>query len=115
MITGFIVPASRRARTSRPGSAPMYVRRWPRISPAPAELALALLAHGLGHLRLGDLRPVLLDDGRLVLAELLADRVELAAQDVLPLLLRSARLDVLADALPHLELCEPLALQAKRQ
>ena len=32
MITGFIVPASRRARTSRPGSAPMYVRRWPRIS-----------------------------------------------------------------------------------
>src|SRR5439155_1343780 len=32
MITGFIVPASRRARTSRPGNAPMYVRRWPRIS-----------------------------------------------------------------------------------
>ena len=32
MITGFIVPASRSARTSRPGSAPMYVRRWPRIS-----------------------------------------------------------------------------------
>src|SRR5919202_1731383 len=32
MITGFIVPASRRARTRRPGSAPMYVRRWPRTS-----------------------------------------------------------------------------------
>src|SRR6266496_171011 len=32
MITGFIVPASRSARTSRPGRAPMYVRRWPRIS-----------------------------------------------------------------------------------
>src|ERR1700752_1826136 len=32
MMTGFIVPASRRARTSRPGSAPMYVRLWPRIS-----------------------------------------------------------------------------------
>src|SRR3954462_8174262 len=32
MITGFIVPASRSARTRRPGSAPMYVRRWPRIS-----------------------------------------------------------------------------------
>ena len=32
MITGFIVAVSRSARTSRPGSAPMYVRRWPRIS-----------------------------------------------------------------------------------
>src|SRR5262249_45131989 len=32
MMTGFIVPASRSAGASRPGSAPMWVRRWPRIS-----------------------------------------------------------------------------------
>src|SRR5579859_1542911 len=32
MITGFLVPASLRARTIRPGSAPTYVRRWPRMS-----------------------------------------------------------------------------------
>ena len=30
--TGFIEPASLTARTMRPGSAPTYVRRWPRIS-----------------------------------------------------------------------------------
>ena len=30
--TGFIEPASLMARTMRPGSAPTYVRRWPRIS-----------------------------------------------------------------------------------
>ena len=30
--TGFIEPASVMARTIRPGSAPTYVRRWPRIS-----------------------------------------------------------------------------------
>ena len=52
----------------------------------------------VGHRRLGDLRAVLVDDGRLVLAELLADRVELLAQDVLALLLLHARVDVLADA-----------------
>ena len=51
------------------------------------ELALGLLEDVLGHLGLGDLRAVLLDDGRLVLAELLADRVELPAEDVLALLL----------------------------
>ena len=32
IITGFFVPASFSARTIRPGSAPTYVRRWPRIS-----------------------------------------------------------------------------------
>ena len=55
------------------------------------ELALGLLAHVIRHRRLGDLRAELLDDGRLVLAELLADRVELLAQDVLALLLLHAR------------------------
>src|SRR5207245_227540 len=46
-------------------------------------------------------------------AELLADRLELPAQDVLALLLRRARLDVVADAPAHLQLGEPLALEAK--
>ena len=77
----------------------------------PRELALGLLEDVLGHLRLGDLRPVLLDDGPLVLAELLADRVELAAEDVLALLLVDIRLDVLLDSLAHLHEREPLALE----
>ena len=78
----------------------------------PAELALGLLAHVVGHLGLRDLRAVLLDDGALVLAELLADRVHLLAQEVLALLLLGAGLDVLADAPAHLQLGEPLALEA---
>ena len=76
------------------------------------ELALGLLAHGLRHAGLLDLRAVLLDDGALVLAELLADRLHLLAQEVLALLLLGARLDVVADALAHLHLGEPLALEA---
>ena len=64
---------------------------------------------------LGDLRPVLLDDGRLVLAELLADRVELAAQDVLALLLLDPGLDVLLDAPAHLHERQALALHLERE
>ncbi len=80
----------------------------------PGELALGLLEDVLGHLRLGDLRPVLLDDGPLVLAELLADRVELAAEDVLALLLVDTRLDVLLDASAHPHESEALTLQLER-
>src|SRR5829696_6246150 len=230
MITGFIVPASRSARTRRPGSAPMYVRRWPRISassrtppsdmrtnsrpvardrladrrlararradqgqdgtaslvgldpallaqlahrevlrdalldvveprvvgvehlarvdgieplrglPAPRhrdqpvevgadhrrlarllahpleppQLLLGLLAHGVGHAGLGDLRAVLLGDGRVVLAELPADGLHLLAQEPLALLLLGAGLDVVADAPTDLQLREPLALELER-
>ena len=81
----------------------------------PGELALGLLEHVLGHLGLGDLRPVLLDDGALVLAELLADRVELAAEDVLALLLLDAGLDVLLDSPPHLHERQSLALQLESE
>ena len=77
----------------------------------PRELLLGLLEHVLGHLGLGDLPPVLLDDRALVFAELLADRVELTAQDVLALLLLDAGLDVLLNAPPHLHESEALALQ----
>src|SRR5207244_2925101 len=52
---------------------------------------------------------------RPVLAQLLADRVELAAEEVVALLLLCTRLGVVADALPHLQLRQPLALQAERQ
>ena len=79
------------------------------------ELALGLLADGLGQLGLRELAPVLVDDGGVVLAELLADRLHLAAQDVLALLLGGALLDVVADAPAHLHLGEPLALQRDRQ
>ena len=77
----------------------------------PVELALRLLAHLVGHARFPDLRPVLVDHRALVLAELLADRLELLAQEVLPLLGLRAGLDVLADAPADLQLGQPLALQ----
>ena len=78
----------------------------------PVELALCLLAHLVGHLSLGDLRPILVDDRSFVLAELLADRLELLAQEVLALLLLGAGLDVVPDAPPDLQLSQPLALEA---
>ena len=77
----------------------------------PAELALRLLAHLLGHVGLVDLLAVLVDDRCLVLAQLLADRFELLAQEVLALLLLGARLDVVADAAANLQLGEPLSLK----
>ena len=80
-----------------------------------AELALGLLADVVGHAGLVDLRAVLLDDGAVVLAELLADRLHLLAQEVLALLLLGAGLDVLADALAHLQLGQALALERERQ
>ena len=79
----------------------------------PAELALRLLPHLVGHARFADLRAVLVDHGALVLAELLADRLHLLAQEVLPLLGLRAGLDVLADAPAHLQLGQPLALQRR--
>jgi hypothetical protein len=79
------------------------------------ELLLGLLSDGLGHAGLFDLGAVLLDDRRVVLAELLPDRVHLLAQEVLALLLLHARVDVLADALPDLHRREPLPLQRERQ
>ena len=81
----------------------------------PSELLGRLLVGLLGHLRGLDLRAVLLDDRRVVLAELLADRVHLLAQEVVALLLVGALLDVVADALADLELLEALALQLQRQ
>ena len=79
----------------------------------PAELALRLLADVVGHVGRRDLLPVLLDHRALVLAELLADRVQLLAEEVVALLLLRAGLDVLADALADLELGEPLTLEAQ--
>ena len=57
---------------------------------------------------------VLLDDRAVVLAELLADRVHLLAQEVLALLLLGARLHVVADADAHLQLGQALALELER-
>ena len=74
------------------------------------ELALGLLAHVVGHARLGDLRAVVVGDRAVVLAELLADRLHLLAQEVLALLLLGAVLDVVADAAAHLQLGQALAL-----
>ena len=80
-----------------------------------AELLERLLVDGLGHLGVLDLGAVLLGDRGVVLAELLADRVHLLAQEVLALLLLGALLHVLADALAHLQLGEALALQLDGQ
>ncbi len=76
-----------------------------------AELLQCLLVDLLGHLGGLDLGAVLLRDRALVLAELLADRLHLLAQEVLALLVLGALLDVLADALAHLQLGQRLALQ----
>ena len=81
----------------------------------PGDLALGLLAHRVRQLALGELRPVVLGGRAVVLAELLADRLHLAAQDVLALLLLGAGLDVLADAPADLQLGEPLVLEPQRQ
>ncbi len=78
-----------------------------------AGFALGLLANGVGHAGLGDLPAVVLGDGLVVLAELLADRLHLLAQHVLALLLGSALLDILTDPAPNLLLGEPLALEAE--
>src|SRR5207302_1396551 len=66
-------------------------------------------------LRLGDPRAVIVRCGAVILAELLADGVHLAAEDVFPLLALRARLDVLANAPPNLHLGEALALDPHRE
>src|SRR5207244_7358168 len=71
-----------------------------------AQLALGLRANLVGHAALFDLLAVLVDDRALVLAELLANRAELLAQEPLALLLLRTGLHVLADAAAHLQLCE---------
>jgi hypothetical protein len=80
-----------------------------------AELALGLRADVLGHARRLDLRAVLAREGLPVLPELLLDGLELAAEEILLLLLLGAGLDVVADALADLELGEALLLQAERE
>ena len=62
-----------------------------------------------------DLRPVLVGDGRLVLAELLLNRFQLLAQEVLALLLLGAALHVVADPAADLQLGQPLALELDRE
>ena len=79
------------------------------------ELLLGLLADLVGHPGLLDLGAVLVDDRGVVLAQLLADRLHLLAQEVLALLLLGAGLDVVADPGADLELGEPLALELQRQ
>src|SRR5436190_636852 len=74
-----------------------------------------LLADGVRQLGLGDLGPIVLGNGGVILAELLADRLHLLAEDVLALLLLRALLDVLADAAADLQLGEPLALGLQGQ
>ena len=69
----------------------------------------------LGHVEGLDLLAVLARDRALVLTQLLANRLHLLAQEVLALLLVSALLHVVADALAHLELGQSLALQAHGQ
>jgi len=81
----------------------------------PAELALGLLTHGVGHLGLGDLGAVLLGNRGVVLAKLLADGVHLAPQQILALLLLRAGLDILADALSDLKLGQAAALELEGQ
>jgi hypothetical protein len=103
-----------RAPAPRHGEEPVEVVA-DRRGLGPRELALGLLAHGLRGFGLVEPAPVLVHDRAVVLAELLANRLELAAEDVLALLLRRALFHVLADPPPHLHLGEALALEARRQ
>ena len=77
-----------------------------------AELSLGLIAHLVRHPRFVDLAPIIVDDRSLVLAELLADRLELLSEEVLALLLLGAGLDVVADPSSDLKLGQALALAA---
>ncbi len=77
----------------------------------PRQLALGLLLDRLRHGRVGDLLPILLGHRALVLAELLADRLHLPAQQVLALLLLRPRLHLVANALPDAQLRQPVLLE----
>ena len=79
------------------------------------ELTIGLCSNLVRHPGGLDLRAVLLDDGAVVLAELLADRVHLLAQHVLALLLVRLRLDVVAHLLAELKVGQPLVLQLERK
>ena len=79
------------------------------------KLALGLLADVLGHARFLDLGAVLVDHRCVVVAELLADRLHLLAQEVVALLLFGARLDVVADAHAHLQLGQPVPLHRESE
>ena len=79
-----------------------------------AELALGLLAHRFGHVRLLDLGPVLGDDiSVLVLAELLADGGHLLAQEELALVLFHPLGDVRADLVAQRQLTQDLSRPSK--
>src|SRR5437660_92579 len=108
-----------RALPPRHREQPVQVRADHRGLPAlvahplqPAGLALGLLADLVREIGLRDLRAVVLGDRALVLAELLADRFQLLAQDVLALLLLGALLDVLADPMADLQLGQAFTLKS---
>src|SRR5256885_701967 len=94
MRTGLFPPARRRAWTSRPGMAPMDVRRGGREPFQPAEFALGLLADLLRQLDLRQPAAQLLDLGflRAALAQLVLDGAHLLAEPVVALLLGHLRL-----------------------
>ena len=105
------VGAVRRPRRPRqlehgvePGADPAGLRALVAASLELADLAQRRLAHLVGQVGLLDPGAVVVGAVRLVLAELLADRGELLAQQELPLALLHALADVVADLLGHLEL-----------
>src|SRR3972149_6472728 len=115
MNTGFRVPARRSPWTIWPGSAPTYVRRGRRgrRGGEPVQLAERLLPGLLGHARRLDLLAERVDLLRALvrLAQLLLDRLELLAQEVLALRLRDLGLDLRLDLRAELE---DLGLLAER-
>src|SRR5207249_3310728 len=126
MKRGLLEPAFFMFWMTRPGSAPTYVRRWPRISASsrmppsdrrtnlrpmaraidlPSELLLGGLERLGRHPRLLDAPAQLLDLGRLAvtLAEFLLDRLHLLAEVELLLVLVELGLDLRLDLVPQLE------------
>src|SRR5438105_3742779 len=139
--TGFFVPARRSPCTIWPGSAPMYVRRWPRISASsrmpPSELAQRLRLRFGGHASRFDLgaERVHLLRSLVAFAELLLDGLHLLTQIIVALRLAHLRLDLgldlatelenlgllaergrqLREALAHVDCLEQLLLECERE
>ncbi len=100
--------AARRCGRARCGST--RARATARSCARAGRVSLATnVLHAVGRAELVELRAVLADDVVVALAELLADRVELLAEQELALLLVHAFADVVADRLGDLQLGEVVA------
>ena len=79
------------------------------------EFTFGLFLNRLRHPGVGNLLPVLLDNGAFVFTEFLANRVHLPAQKIFALLLLSSRLHLVSNAPAHVQFRKPLLLKPQRK